>query len=150
MKYAVISATKVKDRSILALEAEYLKRMRFCEIIELGGQGNKTAKSCEAEGQLLLKYAGKYDRIVSLDENGKQLDSKALGAMLASWRSQGAASFAFLIGGAYGLSDEVKKKSHFVLSLSALTFPFKIARMLTVEQLYRTNCIIDGHPYHKD
>ena len=150
MKYAVISVGKLKDAAILDLEAEYLKRLRCCEIIEIAGAGLRSAKNAESEGQILLKNAAKYDRIISLDEHGKQPDSKAFSALINSWRLQGAASFAFLIGGAYGLSEEVRKKSDYVWSLSSLTFPFKLARLLTIEQLYRTTCILNGHPYHKE
>lgn len=148
MKYAVISASRVKDKSILALEAEYLKRLRCCEVIDSVGARN--CKNSEEEGHFLLKAADKYDRIICLDERGKQQNSKAFSVLLNSWRNKGSASFAFLIGGAYGLSEEVRNKSDFIWSLSELTFPFQIARLLTIEQLYRATCIINGHPYHKE
>ena len=148
MKYAIISASKVKDKAILALESEYLKRLRCCEVIEV--TGGRNCKNAEQEGQLLLKAANKFDRIICLDERGKQPDSKAFSALLSLWKNRGDASFAFIIGGAYGLSEEVRSKSHYIWSLSTLTFPFQIARLLTVEQLYRATCIINGHPYHKE
>lgn len=152
MKLAVISATKVKDKSILALEAEYLKRIRVCQIIEISSSSgsNEEVRKMEVEGQSLLKAASKFDRIISLDENGKNLNSRDFSKLLEKWSLHGQSSFAFLIGGAHGLSQEVRDRSDFIWSLSALTFPFQIARLLTVEQLYRAFCNLNGHPYHKD
>jgi len=152
MKLAVISASRVKDKGILALEAEYLKRFRGCQIIELSSAANSgdQAKKIELEGQALLKAASKFDRIISLDENGKNLNSKDFSKLLANWSLHGQSSFAFLIGGAHGLSQAVRDRSDFIWSLSALTFPFQLARLLTIEQLYRAFCNLNGHPYHKD
>lgn len=152
MKLAVISVQKVKDRAIQSLEAEYLKRLRVCKLIELSVQGlaSNDSKRVEIEGQSLLKASAKFDRIICLDEGGQKLNSKDFSKLLEKWRIQGKSSFAFLIGGAYGLSQEVRAKSDFVWSLSDLTFPFQLARLLTIEQLYRAFCNINGHPYHKD
>jgi 23S rRNA (pseudouridine1915-N3)-methyltransferase len=152
MKLVVISATKVKDRAILALEAEYLKRLRVCKVTELSGStvASTDLKKAEMEGEGLLKAAAKYDRIIALDESGQNLNSKDFSKLIEKWTVQGQSSFAFLIGGAYGLSQEVRAKSDFVWSLSALTFPFQLARLLTIEQLYRAFCNLNGHPYHKE
>ena len=152
MKLVVIAAAKVKDRDILALEAEYLKRLRICKVVEVSAPGTASNddRRMEIEGQGLMKAAAKFDRIISLDERGQQLNSKDFSKLLGNWRIRGHSSFAFLIGGAYGLSQEVRDKSDFVWSLSALTFPFQLARLLTIEQLYRAFCNLNGHPYHKD
>ena len=152
MKLAVISASKVKDKAVLSLEAEYLKRLRSCEIIEISGlsANSNESKKIEIEGQALLKASAKYDRVISLDESGKHLNSKDFSKLLGKWSVNGQSSFAFLIGSAYGLSQEVREKSDFIWSLSALTFPFQIARLLTIEQIYRAFCNLNGHPYHKD
>lgn len=85
---------------------------------------------------------------VALDERGRAFDSSRFARQLAQWRAQGC-DLAFLIGGADGLSSVTKARASMLLSLSALTLPHGLARVLLAEQLYRAHTILIEHPYHR-
>jgi 23S rRNA (pseudouridine1915-N3)-methyltransferase len=87
--------------------------------------------------------------VVALDERGKQLSTRELSAWLATRLQQGE-DLAFLIGGADVLAPQVLTRSNFILSLSRLTLPHALARVLLTEQLYRAHGILLNHPYHRD
>jgi 23S rRNA (pseudouridine1915-N3)-methyltransferase len=86
---------------------------------------------------------------VALDERGRELTTRALSTWLEARRSDGR-DVALLIGGPDGLAPEIRARSHETLSLSRLTLPHALARVLLVEQLYRAQSILAGHPYHRD
>lgn len=85
---------------------------------------------------------------VALDEHGKTASTQDLARWLEGWRREGA-DVAFLIGGADGLELELKQSAHLMLSLSAMTLPHQLVRVLLAEQLYRAASLLQGHPYHR-
>lgn len=91
-----------------------------------------------------------YDRVFLLDEHGKEYTSRALAALVEGCSVQGASHIAFVIGGAYGFSDEVRSGYPLQLSLSQLTFSHQLVRLIFLEQLYRVFTILRGEPYHHD
>ena len=101
------------------------------------------------ERALLLAAVPARATLVALDERGKQFASEAFARRLAAWRDGGVADLAFLIGGAEGLADEVRQKAELVLSLGAMTWPHLLVRGMLLEQLYRAQQILAGHPYHR-
>lgn len=101
------------------------------------------------EGELLLGAIPDGARVVALDERGKNDGSAAFAARLGKWRDDGVRAVAFLIGGADGLDEPVRKRADLVLSLGAMTWPHLLVRGLLAEQLYRAHCILSGHPYHR-
>jgi 23S rRNA (pseudouridine1915-N3)-methyltransferase len=103
----------------------------------------------EREGALLLAAVPAGAVIVALDERGKTLGSEALAQRIAKWRDGGTGDLAFLIGGADGLADAVRQKAQLVLSLGAMTWPHLLVRGMLLEQLYRAQQILAGHPYHR-
>lgn len=108
-----------------------------------------TGGSCpKIEGERLLKTVPKGSLTFALDVNGDVLNSHGLARLLASMETAGHSHFCFIIGGAYGLSQEVLKRAHFRLSLSALTFTHDMSRLILMEQLYRAYSINAGAPYH--
>jgi 23S rRNA (pseudouridine1915-N3)-methyltransferase len=107
------------------------------------------AEMKEREGALLLAAVPQGAIIVALDARGKALASEAFAARLAKWRDRGVGDLAFLIGGAEGLSDAVRQKAELVLSLGPMTWPHLLARGMLLEQLYRAQQILAGHPYHR-
>lgn len=120
----------------------YLKQMKNIQIVE----GDIKPADQDKEGKFLLKATEGMYRII-LDENGKEYASEDFAQQYQKWKNKG--KIAFLIGGAEGHGKEVKEKADEALSLSKLTFPHKLARLLLIEQLYRAESILKNHPYHK-
>ncbi len=87
--------------------------------------------------------------VVVLDEEGKTFDSKTFAARLDAWSQNGARPVLFVLGGAFGLSDAIKKAADSRLALSPMTFPHDLARVILFEQLYRAITILKGKSYHK-
>jgi 23S rRNA (pseudouridine1915-N3)-methyltransferase len=87
--------------------------------------------------------------MVALDEKGTTMDSAAFAARLAAWRDGGRREIAFLIGGPDGLDPRVRSSADLMLSLGTMTWPHLLVRALLVEQLYRAQQILAGHPYHR-
>jgi 23S rRNA (pseudouridine1915-N3)-methyltransferase len=101
------------------------------------------------EAELLLAQVPDGAVIVALDEKAKTLTSMAFAKKLGMWRDD-ARDVAFLIGGADGLDDAVSKRADLVLGLGAMTWPHLLVRGMLAEQIYRAQCILAGHPYHRD
>ena len=89
-------------------------------------------------------------RLIALDEHGQLWSSRELADRLAAWRDQGTTTLAFAIGGADGLARAVTERADAVLSLGAMTWPHLLVRGMLLEQLYRAQQILAGHPYHRD
>ena len=101
------------------------------------------------EGEALLAAVPEGARIIALDERGKSETSEVFAKRLGRWRDDGVRAVAFLIGGADGLDESVRKRADAVLSFGALTWPHMLVRALLAEQLYRAHTILTGHPYHR-
>jgi 23S rRNA (pseudouridine1915-N3)-methyltransferase len=102
------------------------------------------------EAELILAALPDAARLVALDEKGEAWTSRALADRLAHWRDAGIASLAFAIGAAEGLGAPVVERADAVLSLGAMTWPHFLVRGMLLEQLYRAQQILAGHPYHRD
>ena len=107
-------------------------------------------KQRQDEGERLLAAAPENAKLVVLDERGKEHDSRSFAQRLGRWRDEGVRDAAFLIGGADGHGELVRNRADIVLSLGTMTWPHDLARAMLAEQLYRANCILSGHPYHRD
>ena len=103
----------------------------------------------DEEGKRLLARVPANAEIVALHETGRQWTSHQLADYLQELAVRGSPGVAFVIGGAYGLSDEILARARHHLSLSAFTLPHELARLLLAEQLYRAGTIARGEPYHK-
>ena len=101
-----------------------------------------------SDEQRLLSALRPRETMAVFDERGATLTSRQLAAILADWRQAGH-DVALLIGGSAGFSQETRSRAACVLSLSALTFPHQLARVLVAEQMYRAWAILHGHPYHR-
>jgi len=88
--------------------------------------------------------------IFALDEKGKSIGSRDFAGKLETLTAEGRPDIQFIIGGADGLSPEIRKKSHFLLSFGMQTWPHMLARVMLIEQIYRAQQILSGHPYHRD
>jgi 23S rRNA (pseudouridine1915-N3)-methyltransferase len=101
------------------------------------------------EGELLTGSLPRDAVAIALDETGKDLTSEELAARLGGWRDEGRASIAFIIGGAGGLSDAVRKRADLMLRFGRQTWPHMLVRAMLAEQIYRAQQILAGHPYHR-
>jgi 23S rRNA (pseudouridine1915-N3)-methyltransferase len=140
VKLTVLAVGKLRDAWLAEGCAEYEKRVRArlpLEIRELRDSEDPVSK---------LPSRG---RIWALDERGKQLSSEELAKALGDLMRSGEAGLTLVIGGADGLGDEMRKRAHFVWSLSRLTLPHRLVRVVLLEQLYRALSIIRGEPYHR-
>ena len=145
MKIRVIWPGKTKEQFILEGLRKYLKLLRpYADIntIELKEEkGSDVRKILEKEGERILKLQAPY---TLLDEKGKALTSMEFAAYLAGHRS----SVNFVLGGAYGVSEEVKKSAQDTISLSRMTFTHEMSRLFFLEQLYRAFTIMHKKGYH--
>lgn len=105
-------------------------------------------RAIETEGELIIGKLAGDEQTVLLDERGKQLTSNFLAERLSGWQADGR-DLAFIIGGPDGVSDACRQRADFVWSLSDLTLPHGLARVLLAEQLYRAWSLASGHPYHR-
>ena len=111
--------------------------------------GAPAQRAIAAEGGRLLKALRPADHLVALDERGSQFSTRELADWLKA-RMHAGEDVAFAIGGPDGLAREVLARSRLTLSLSRLTLPHALVRVLLAEQLYRAHCILVNHPYHRD
>lgn len=107
-----------------------------------------TQKATGAEGQKILRQLKPSEQVVVLDERGTELSSAQLAEKLHDWQNNGR-DLSFIIGGPDGLSESCMQRADFRWSLSRLTLPHGLARVLFVEQLYRAWTLTTGHPYHR-
>ena len=104
----------------------------------------------EKEGELILKNVRPSDRVILLDEHGKEYRSVDFAGMIEGLSVSGGKDIVFVIGGAYGFSDAVYSRCDGKISLSEMTFPHQLVRVIFTEQLYRACTIIKGEPYHHE
>jgi 23S rRNA (pseudouridine1915-N3)-methyltransferase len=113
------------------------------------GKNDRSSQAAEAEGRQILDKLAGGEQLILLDERGRQLDSRGLAAKLTDWQLDGR-NLCFVIGGPDGVSAAVRQRADFTWSLSKLTLPHGLARVLLAEQLYRACALQSGHPYHRD
>lgn len=112
------------------------------------GKGDQN-NQIQQESKKILEVIRADDYVLLLDEDGTQQNNYQLAEMLQRINNVGRYQrLVIIIGGAYGVSEDVKNKSDSIWSLSKLVFPHQLVRLILVEQLYRSSCIINNHPYH--
>lgn len=111
-------------------------------------KNDRSRQAAAAEGERILSKLSPGELVVVLDERGRQLTSTALASQLRDWQSDGR-DLCFIIGGPDGVAGEVRDRADMLWSLSKLTLPHGMARVLLAEQLYRAWSLQSGHPYHR-
>ncbi len=139
-RYRIFAVGKVRKKWIKDGISLYLKRLPGLKIKEFRDSNSKK------EGEEILFALKKNEKLVTLTEEGESLASIPFAEKL---RELGSQQLVFAIGGADGLAPETKESADWSLSLSPLTFPHEIARLLLIEQLYRAHAITSGLPYHR-
>lgn len=159
MSLAVLAVGRLREKPYRAMADEYLKRLsRFgkTEEIEIpdlpeppGAGEAAEEKIREREGEALLAKIRPGDYVTALTIQGKPRDSEELSRHLAELRTGGAGRLVFVIGGSLGLGKNVLARADEELSMSRMTFPHQLARVMLLEQLYRAEKIRCGERYHK-
>lgn len=151
MKFEIITIGANKRGPLCALQDEYCQRLSWAlTLTELeSGKKDEAARAVE-EHRLIESRLKPGTKIIMLDERGKTLRSIAFANLLQDWANQGYAQVQVVIGGATGLSDSLRARADLVLSFGAQTWPHMLARVLLLEQIYRAQTILSGHPYHRE
>lgn len=159
MNVVLLCIGKLKEDYLRSACAEYEKRLSaFCRfsVIELEAErlsdnpsDSDISNALEKEGKRLLQKIPSGAYIYTMCIEGKQLNSMEFSERLSETAVKGFGTSVFIIGSSYGLSEEVKNISHFKLSMSKMTFPHQLARVMLMEQIYRGYSIINNRRYHK-
>ena len=152
MRLLIAAAGRWKSGPERALFEHYAGRITFAlELREIEEKKKlKPAALKKREGERLLGQVPAGAVVVALDEGGKTLSSPAFAEKLGNWRDDGIRDVAFIIGGADGLDDAVRKRADLVISFGSQTWPHLLVRGMLAEQIYRAECILSGHPYHRE
>jgi 23S rRNA (pseudouridine1915-N3)-methyltransferase len=159
MRIVIAAVGRVKQGPERELLDRYLKRAAAAgkplaligfDVLELPESRAAAAAARKAEEGKALLGAVPEGAMVVLDERGKSVTSGTFAQQLLRWRDDGRNAVSFLIGGADGLDPAPVAKADLLLSLSALTWPHQLVRVMLAEQLYRATTILSGHPYHRE
>ena len=155
----LICVGKMREKFYIDAFAEYAKRLQaYCrlELLEIAEQRlgdrpseKEIAAALEREGQEVLKAVPSDAYLTALCVEGKQMPSEGMAELIAARENSGRPKLCFVIGGSYGLSPSVKARADRKLSMSQMTFPHHLARVMLAEQLYRGFKINEGSMYHK-
>ena len=148
MKLRVLSVGRDRSGLFEPAAQEYFGRLKHyapTELIELPASKHSGEKAQRDEGERILESRRPREALVALDERGKLLSS----VELSQWISKQSGDLLFCVGGDEGLAEPVRQKAALVLSLSKLTLPHRLARVVLLEQLYRAFTLMRGEPYHK-
>ena len=155
----LIYVGNIRDNYLLAAAAEYEKRLSaYCRLVctelkeeKLPDEPSQAQidAAIKKEGERILAVLPQKSKKIALCVEGKQISSEEFSSLLKTAENSGFSQISFIIGGAFGLSEEVKKVCDFRLSLSKMTFTHRIARILLLEQIYRAENIAAGGKYHK-
>lgn len=152
--HRLLTVGKPRDRHMLALVEEYLRRTRgwlnleWETVTEEPFNRDSEEKAKVREKDRLLRRLSDKDFMVLLDVRGRSLNSEQLSHSLEGWMAEGR-TLTFVIGGSLGVHPEVRARAKFLWSLSPLTFPHGLAAVMVAEQLYRGLSMMHHHPYHK-
>ena len=158
MKITIVTAGKIKEKYLADGIKEFLKRLTpyaNVKIVEISEERMPDAPSdaekaavLAKEGERLLKQVPQGSRLIVLDVVGKAISSEELSTHIDDLCGKGTSHLTFLIGGAFGLSDEVRRAADERISFSRMTFTHQMIRLLLVEQIYRAFKISRGEKYH--
>ena len=159
MRLVVIAIGRLKQGPERELSDRYRKRFdeigrklgfRGLDILEIPESRARDASARSAEeAAAILAAIPEKSVLVALDERGQNLDSTVFARHLGRWRDEAVANTIFVIGGADGLSPELRRKAKLAIAFGSATWPHQIVRVMLLEQLYRAATIMAGHPYHR-
>ena len=145
MRLLIISVGKQNDSDIADAVADYTKRIgRYFQV----EWKIIPTSDIEKEGESILKGIDNSDFVVMLDDKGKEMTTEELAGFIEKRMIAGDKRIVFIIGGAYGFSEDVYKRANLKWSLSKLTFPHQLVRLILSESIYRAISVIKNEPYH--
>ena len=157
MRINLVCMGKTADKEIVALLKYYENRLpkywnfELTEIADVKNAKNLTPELLKREeGKLFLNFIENSDYVVILDEKGAQWTSRQFAGKIDQWMSASIKKVVFIVGGAYGFSDEIYNRANEKISLSKMTFTHQMIRLFFLEQIYRADQILQGKPYHND
>jgi 23S rRNA (pseudouridine1915-N3)-methyltransferase len=157
MKIALLQTGKTTDKNISEIFDIYSGRIRKYSAFELitipelkNTKNMSVAEQKSREGKKILENTGPDDYVVLLDERGKEMRTIEFARWMEKQFMMPGKRIVFVIGGPWGFSDEVYSRANSKMSLSKLTFPHQLVRLLFIEQLYRVFTVIKGEPYHHE
>ncbi len=152
MRLHLIAVGRAKAGPEKALFEHYTSRLTWPFTLKEVEEKKKLppAKLKEREAELLLAAVPKGATIVALDERGREFKSLEFAKKMESWRDNSVGDIVFLIGGADGHGDTIRQKATMLMSLGKSTWPHMLVRPMMVEQIYRAQSILSGHPYHRE
>lgn len=146
MRVDIIAVGRLKHGPQKDLFETYLKRMSW----QTNCRETDSGKSPDDEEKKILPLLSKQGKVIALDERGKDLSSTAFAQKIGAWQTEGMSNFTFIIGGADGLSENIRKQADLMLAFGRQTWPHQMVRIMLIEQLYRAQQILSGHPYHRE
>ena len=152
MRITIAAVGRIRAGPERALQNHYARRLGWPLEVREVEEHKRLApdRLKQRECELLMAACPRGAVTVALDAGGKQLTSVQFARRLGAWRDDGVADVAFMIGGADGLDEAARKSADLVLSLGAMTWPHLMVRGMLLEQLYRAQQILAGHPYHRE
>ena len=157
MKITLLTVGKTTNPHLIKLQEEYLNRLKFYIPFEMvvipelkNTKSMSVSEQVEKEADMILKQIELNDKVVLLDEKGKQFSSVAFSEYIAKKIMASHKRMIFVVGGPYGFSERVYQRANNKISLSTMTFSHQMIRLIFVEQLYRAMTILKGEPYHHE
>ncbi len=159
MAVTIICVGKLREKYFLDAAEEYLKRLRRImpvSVVELPDEPEPAQPSdklneavMKREGEKILQKIGQHDHVIAMRIDGRQYESAELAQKMSGLFTQGKSNVTFLIGGSLGLHPDVLRRANERMSMSKMTFPHQLARVMLLEQLFRAAKINAGERYHK-
>ncbi len=151
LKIDVICISHIKNDAFADLIDLYRKRIQWpLNIIELQSKHSDARKCQNDEAEKIIKHIHNQAVVIALDEKGKSFSSIDFSKKLEQFSHDGLNHIQFIIGGADGLTKDVRQKASLLLSFGVQTWPHALARVMLLEQIYRSQQILAGHPYHRE
>jgi len=155
MKIVLLTIGKTSEKYLIEGIAQYQNRLKhyiqfeMIEILNIKNAKNfSNAELIKKEGELILKQLQHSDHLVILDDKGNDFTSPKFSEKLQNWMLSGKKRLVFVVGGAYGFSEQVYARGNEKLSLSKMTFSHQMVRLFFIEQIYRGYTILNNEPYH--
>lgn len=153
----ILAVGRIKEKSLQGLLEEYSKRLQSYHKISIEEVADYPTSEQEAEnekvriqeGEKILSRIKEDEYVILLDLNGIQLDSVQFSKKIEEIQTYQSNKIVFIIGGSVGVSNAVKQRANYKLKLSEMTFPHQLARLILLEQIYRSYKIMKNEPYHK-